>query len=225
MNISSSIRKPGSYTIIDDSGANNALPSTRQEMVIVAQRLATGTVAKNISKTIANSEQAATYWGAGSIMHRMAMAAFRQNPYLVLTGCAVDDNAAGVAATATITFAGAATGAGSASLLIGNDPISIAILAAMTPAQAATALAAEINKYVNLPVTASANAAVVTLTAKNKGTVGNLIGKYNATSSKYEPSISINAAGLTATVTGFTGGATDPADADVSAAYAALASK
>lgn len=224
MNISSSIRKPGSYTTIK-IGATNRLPSTRQEMVIVGQRLSSGTLAKNIPKAISGPEQAATYWGAGSIMHRMAMAAFKQHPYIIVSGCAVDDAAAGVAATATITFAGAATGVGIASLLIGNDQVSIAISDEMTPAQAATALAAEIAKYPDLPVTATAEAAVVTMTAKNNGTVGNLIGRYNATSEKHEPEITVTAPGLTTTVVGFTGGEGDPADADVSAAYAALASK
>jgi hypothetical protein len=99
-------QKTGSYTIIDTSGANNALPSTRQEMVVIGQRLASGSVAANIPTSISSPEQAAVFWGAGSIIHRMAMAAFKQYPYLVLTGCAVDDAEASIAATATFTFAG-----------------------------------------------------------------------------------------------------------------------
>lgn len=225
MSISSSILKPGSYTIIDSTGANNALPSTRQEMVIIGQRLATGSVAANIPTPLNSPEDAAAYWGAGSIIHRMAMAAFKQYPYLKLAGCAVDDAQAGIAATATITFSVEATGTGSLTALFGVDSITIAISSGSTPENVATAFAAEINKYVNLPFTATANGATVTLTFKNKGTCGNVLGKYDAATSQYLSEISISAPGLTCTVTGWTGGQNDPSETQMADAYAACASK
>lgn len=225
MSISSSIRKPGSYTSIDTSRSTNSLPSTRQEMVIVAQRLADGSVAANIPKPIISADQAASFWGAGSVIHRMVMAAFRQYPYLVLTGCAVDDAAAGIAATSTLSFAGESTGAGSVVARFGADTVVIAVSSETTPASVATAMAAEINKYVNLPFSASAAESVVTLTFKNKGTCGNYLGKFDATTSKYLADVFCSAPGLTCTATGWTGGENDPSDAQMSAAYAALASK
>jgi phage tail sheath gpL-like len=194
-------------------------------MVVIGQRLASGSVAANIPTSISSPEQAAVFWGAGSIIHRMAMAAFKQYPYLVLTGCAVDDAEASIAATATFTFAGQATGAGFITAIFGADTVTITIASGATPANTATAFAAEINKYINLPFTATANAAVVTLTFKNKGTCGNYLGKYDAVTSKYMPEISISAPGLTCTVTGWTGGQSDPSDIQMTNVYAALASK
>jgi phage tail sheath gpL-like len=221
MSISTSIRKPGPYTEIDANGANNSLPSTRQEIVIIAQRLTSGSVAQNIPIPVVGPNQAATYFGAGSIAHRMAIALFKAYPYASLTICGLDDSGTGVAATATITIANAATSSGVLDAYIGNDRVSIAISSGDAAAAIATKLSAEINKYVNLPVTATVNAAVVTLTAKNKGTCGNVIGRFNPTSSKYEPEIIITAGAVTASVVGFASGANDPA---MDTAFAALAS-
>lgn len=208
--ISLSIRKPGAYTDIDDTGASNSLPSTRQNLLIIAPRLSSGAVAANVPVAISSPAQAAANWGAGSIMHRMALAAFEQYPYAAVTGCAVDDAGGGVAAAATVTLSGTATGAGTLLCEIGLDTVSIAIASGDTAVAVATNLLAELAKYAALPITATRNQAVLTLTAKNKGTVGNLIGKYNGTSHNHEPIVTITAAGITAVVAGFTGGATDP---------------
>lgn len=220
--ISESIRKPGAYSEIVRSTGAAPLPSKRMEMVIIGQRLATGSVLANQPKTLSGPGQAATYWGAGSIIHRMVIAAFRANKNLVLTGCAADDAAAGVAATCTMTVTGPATSVGVVTVIIGIDTVAIAVSSAMTATQAATALAAEINKYADLPVTAAASEAVVTLTAKNKGTCGNNIGRYSSVDSKHAIDVTSTAAGLTVAKTGFTGGASDPVLDD---AYAALAGK
>jgi phage tail sheath gpL-like len=195
------------------------------EMVIVAQRLSTGLVGANVPAAVSSPEQAASYWGAGSILHRMIIAAFRAYKNLVLTGCGLDDAAAGVAATCAVTFTGTATAPGVASVAIGIDTVNIAISTGVTAAQAATALAAEINKYPSLSVTATANLTVVTLTAKNNGTCGNSIGRYITTVgdpavNKHAVDVAVTAAGLTIARTGFSAGATDP---ETDGAYAALA--
>lgn len=69
---------------------------------------------------------AATYFGRGSLAHRMVMAALRANPYMDLTVCALDDGA-GAAAAGTVTFATVPTGSGVATLYIGNDRVEIAV--------------------------------------------------------------------------------------------------
>ena len=223
MSISKSIRKPGAYSEIDTSGANNSLPSTRQEMVIIAQRLAAGTVAAHIPKSVVSADQAADYWGAGSIMHRLVKTAFEAYPYLVLTGCALDDAVAGVAAAAPVTFAGTATAPGTVEWKYSKrESVVIAVSKGQTASEVAAALVAEVAKYPAYPVTASAADAVVTLTAKNKGTCGNFIGKYNASTTKYDPDVVSMVDGITVTTTGFTGGATDPG---MDLAFAALLSK
>lgn len=222
MTISKSIRKPGSYSEIDAAGANNALPSTRQETVFIAPMLAAGTKAANQPFSVSSGNQAAEFWGAGSIMHRMVRAAFKKNPYLVLTGVGLEDAGAGIAATSTLTFAGKATAPGTVTYKCGIDVVSIAYATDDDADAVVAALAAEIAKYTMLPVTADASTALLTLTAKNKGTCGNYLGKYNASDEKYYPEVIITGAGITVAVTGFSSGETDP---DMTTAYAALVSK
>lgn len=171
-NIPSTIRKPGAYFEFNTTLAVNSLPANVQPTLIIAQRLAAGTVAALIPTRIYSTNDAATYFGRGSLAHRMVMAALRANPYMDLTVCALDDGA-GVAASGTLTFVNAATGAGVVSLYIGNDLVEIAVAATDAVGTIATALAAAINDRADLPVTAAANLGVVTVTARNKGLVAN----------------------------------------------------
>jgi len=171
-NIPSTIRKPGAYFEFNTTLAVSSLPANVQPTLIVAQRLAAGTVAALLPTRVYSSADAATYFGRGSLVHRMVMAALKANPYLDLTVCALDDGA-GAAATGTITIANAATGSGVLSLFIGNEKVEVAIANGAAVAAIATALAAAVNNLADLPVTAAAALGVVTLTARNKGTVAN----------------------------------------------------
>ncbi len=199
-NIPSTIRKPGAYFEFNTTLAVNSLPANVQPTLIVAQRLTAGTVAALLPTRVYSSNDAATYFGRGSLAHRMVKAALKANPYLDLTVCALDDGA-GAAATGTVTIANAATGSGVLSLYIGNDLIQIAIASGNAVAAIATALAAAVNNLPDLPVTATANLGVVTITARNKGLVANQI--------DLEASITANI-GSTVTVAAMTGGTIDP---------------
>ncbi|MCL2219330.1 MAG: phage tail sheath subtilisin-like domain-containing protein [Chitinispirillia bacterium] len=207
--ISESIRRPGSYNEIT-VGAMGGLPSMRQDMLIIAPRLADGTVAAGVPAQVTSPAQAAEFWGAGSIMHRMAWAAFRQYGSLSLTGCAVDDASTGVGASAAITFTGSADATGQVTLWVGTDRIPVRVdrfvdgLAGGTPVKIASDLADQVNARPDLPVTAYANGAVITLTAKNKGTTGNFLGQ------KGKPAVDCDVPGIEAATTAYTGGAGDP---------------
>lgn len=215
------IRKPGSYTKINAAGGNTALPSTTMKIAIVAPMLASGSKAANVPVEVFSPADAGLYWGKGSILHRMIKALFRAYEYASVTGVGVLDDAAGVPAAFVITLTGTATGSGTFSIRIGADKaISVAVPIDATPTATATRIADEINKYVDLAYTASNAAGVITLTAKNDGTPGNWIGKYNPTNTRWEPELSIDAAGQTVALTSVTAGSNDP---DCSSAYAALA--
>lgn len=172
--IPSSIRKPGAYFEFNTTLAVNSLPANVQPTLIIAQRIAAGTVAALVPTRVYSTADAATYFGRGSLAHRMVMAALRANPYMDLTVCALDDGA-GAAAAGTVTFATVPTGSGVATLYIGNDRVEIAVASGATVDALATALAAAVNNLSDLPVTAAAALGVVTLTAKNKGLVANQI--------------------------------------------------
>jgi phage tail sheath gpL-like len=198
--IPSSIRKPGEYFEFNTRLAVRTLPANEQRMLIIAQRLTAGTVAALVPTRVFSDTEARNYFGAGSMAHLMCRAAITANPHLDLTVCALDD-AAGTSATWTITIANAATKAGALKLWIGNRYVEIAIASGDANTAVATALNTEIGKYEDFPVTAGVAAGVVTLTARNKGTVANDL------DITYEL---VNVTGTTVTVAVGVAGATNP---------------
>ncbi len=204
--IQSSIRKPGKYFEFNTKLAVRTLPNNLQKLLIIAQRLAVGTVAALVPTQVFSDAQAADYFGNGSQAHLMCRAAIKANAYLDLTVCALDDGA-GVAATGTVTIANAATSTGTLKLWIGNQKVEISIVTGDAATAVATALKAELDKYPDLPVSAAVNAAVVTLTAKNKGLVAHQI----------DVTYELTAKGTTATIVALANGTIDP---DISTALA-----
>ena len=171
--IPSSIRKPGKYFEFNTKLAVRTLPQNRQTLLLIGQRLPSGQVAEKVPVDISSDTDAAVFFGSGSILHLMAKAAIKANPYVALSGIALDDSSGGVAAGGSITVNGLATASGTLTLWIGYQYLEILV----TTGDTANAIAAAINTAINaadsLPVTSSVNGAMVTVTAQNKGTVGN----------------------------------------------------
>ncbi len=204
--IPSSIRKPGKYFEFNTKLAVRTLPNNLQKMLIIAQRLTAGTVEALVPTQVFSDAQAAEYFGNGSQAHLMCRAAIKANAYLDLTVCALDDGA-GVAATGTVTIANAATSTGTLKLWVGNQKVEISIVTGDAATAVATALKAELDKYPDLPVSATVNAAVVTLTAKNKGLIAHQI----------DVTYELTAKGTTSTIVALANGTIDP---DISTALA-----
>lgn len=205
-----SIRKPGKYFEFNTKLAVRTLPANKQKVLIVGQRLAAGSVAELVPTQVFSDSQAADNFGQGSIAHLMVKAAIVANPYLDLTVIAQNDAATAVNAAGSLTIGGPATGSGSIKLFIGNKMVEVGIASGDTAAEIAATLNAEIAKYPDLPVSVAVNDPDTTkldVTAKNGGTLGNLIGITTEVSAK----------GVSATIVSMTGGATDP---DISAALA-----
>lgn len=198
--IPSSIRKPGKYFEFNNSLAVRTLPSNLQRVLIVAQKLAAGTAAVNEIVQVFDAETAAALFGRGSQAHRMVKAAIKANPYLQLFAMPIADSGTGVAATATITITGPATSAGSVAVNAMGTELVVPVANADSVNTIATAIAAAINAVPDLPVTANAALGVVTLTARNKGLVGNYL-KVSATAA---------ATGITAVATAFANGLNNP---------------
>lgn len=171
--IPNNYRVPGTYIEIDNTRALRGLTDWPTKVVLIAQRLAAGTVAALIPTRLSTASQAATFFGRGSQLAHMAEAYFRQGRGLETWAIAIDDPGASVAATGTFTFAGTSTAAGAVSLLIGGRRVDVAVAAATAAAAVATAAAAAINANLDLAVTATAATNVVTVTARNKGLLGN----------------------------------------------------
>ncbi|HGE8473122.1 TPA: phage tail sheath C-terminal domain-containing protein [Serratia marcescens] len=207
--IPSSIRVPGQYLEFNTRLAVRTLPGNPQKVLLIGQMLDSGTTAPLQAVDVFSDEQAAVYFGRGSIAHLMAIAAITSNSYLQLQVIGVSDATAGKAATGTVTIGSTATGSGTVSVWIGATRVDVAIDAGDTAAAIATALVTAITQQSNLPVTAAATAAAVTLTARNKGEAGNdIVLQAQSTAS-----------GATVTVVAMTGGEVDP---DIAPALAAV---
>lgn len=200
-NVPSTIRKPGIYTEFNTKMAVNTLPANLYNVIVIGQRLAAGTVAANTAVDIFSDDEAAVYFGRGSIAHLSVRAAIEANRYLSLQAIALDDAGAGVAASDTVTITGPATSNGALRLEVDDQVVDIAIASGDTANAIAAALNAQAALQPDLPVTATVLAGVVTLTAKNKGTLGNAI--------KVAVTLS-GASGVAAAVVAMSGGLNDP---------------
>ena len=199
--IPSSIRKPGKYFEFNTKLAVRTLPANLQRMLIIAQRLTTGTVAQIIPTKVFSDAEAAAYFGNGSIAHLMVRAAIKANAYLDLTVCALDDSATNpVARVQTLALTGPATSTGVLTLYVGNVRYEVGINSADTATIVGAALAAALANDPALPFTCVHTTGTLVFTAKNKGTVANQI----------DFLCTITATGLTAVSTATTAGSVDP---------------
>lgn len=211
-----STRVPLFYAEVDASQAGTPVADVYPAL-IVAQRLSTGTVAAGVLTRVFGADQAATYFGRGSIAHRMVHAYRANDPTGELWVIALDDDGSGVAATGEIEITGAATADGILSIYIAGQLVSVSVADEDTATEVGDAIAAAINAATDLPVTASNTDGTVTITARNAGTPGNAIDirlNYLGPEGGEE-----TPAGLTVAITAMASGATD---ATVTAAITAI---
>jgi phage tail sheath gpL-like len=169
------IRVPGQYIEFDNSRAVGGLPTIHHKILVIGQRLSTGTVAEAVPTRILSAAQAEQAFGRGSQLASMLAALKTANAYTECWAIALDDDAGGTAATKTITVTGPATADGTISLYIAGRRIQAAGTSGDAQNDIAAALEAAIDLMTDLPVTASVASNVVTLTARNKGVNGEYI--------------------------------------------------
>jgi phage tail sheath gpL-like len=167
------IRVPGSYVEFDASKALSGMPSVPLKILVIGQRLATGAVAALTPVRITNAAEAVAAFGRGSML-AMGIAALKAvNDKTECWAIGLADDGAAVAAAGTITVTGPATAAGTIALYIGGKRLTIGVASGDTANAIAAAIEAKIDADLDLPVTAAVAGAVVTVTARNKGTAGN----------------------------------------------------
>lgn len=170
-NIPSGIRVPLFYAEVDNSAAFT--PSDVYQTLIFGQMLSTGTATAGKPITISTKSMAIKLFGRGSMLARMVSAYRDVDTFGQLVVIPLADDASGVSATGTVTISGTATESGALNVYIGSTRVQAVVAEDDTAAEIATALANEITAIKDLPVTASAAEGVVTLTARNAGTLGN----------------------------------------------------
>jgi phage tail sheath gpL-like len=205
-NIPANLRVPLFYAEVDNSQANSGAQT--QRTLIIGQITASGNGVVNVPVLGQGVSDAKAKGGLGSMLALMTDAYVRADDFGEVWFLPLADAAGGVAATGTVLIAGTPTATGVISLYIAGQLLSLTVTTGELAADIATALAALVNSSSNLPVTAAATTATVTLTAKNKGLGGNEIDlRLN-----YQGSSSGEAvpAGLTLTLTQMASGATNP---------------
>lgn len=211
------IRVPGVYIETDNSRAVGGLPAIHHLILVMGQRLTSGTVAKEIPVRITNKAQGEAYFGSGSQLSAMINALKTVNDYTETWAVALDEDGAGQAAAGAVVIGGTISSAGTLCLYIGGRRVRVAVAASEATTAVATALAAAINAITDLPVTAAVdgvNSSKVNITCRWKGESGNAIDlRVNYYQSEKLP------AGMTATITAMTGGTANP---DIDDAIAAI---
>lgn len=201
--IPATIRQPLFYAEFNNTAAGTAQPV--QRTLIIGQ----STVAQPATPAYVPSVAAAqSSYGAGSQLTLMIAAYLLNDPAAQLWVLPLADAAGSTAATGTIAISGTATANGTLALRIAGTLVPVGVASAQVASAIATAVATAINAVTSLPVTASASSGNVTLTAANKGTLGNdipvVLNYLGAQGGESTP------AGLTVSVTGMANGATDP---------------
>jgi phage tail sheath gpL-like len=204
--IPSNLRVPLFYAEVNNSQANTGGQS--QRALIIGQITSAGAAPANIPLRCLGAADAITQGGAGSMLALMAQAYLANDPFGEVWYLPLADAGGSTAATGSIAFTAAPTAAGTISLYIAGQLVSIPVTAAQATTSIATAVAAAINALTSLPVTAVASTSSVNLTAVNKGLAGNDIDirmNYRGASSN-----ELTPTGLTYTITAMASGATNP---------------
>lgn len=168
--VPSDLRVPLFYAEMDNSQANSSSGDAMRTLLI--GHALNGAEAGQLRLHAGLSEVTATY-GAGSMLARMYRSFRAGNPFGEVWCMAIAEPAAGAAATGRITITGTALAAGTLVVYLAGQRVQVGVGLNDPASTVATALAAAINAADALPVTAAAEAAVVTLTARHKGVTGN----------------------------------------------------
>lgn len=199
------LRTPGTFIEVDNSQAVTGLSILRPRVLIVGQKLTSGTAAINTRRLISDIALVDGLFGRGSQLANMCRGFRAANLTTELYAMPLVDLVAGTASTGTITFAGTATLAGTQPAYVGGRRYRTGVTIGMTAAALATAVAATVNADPDALVTAAAASATVTFTARHKGLCGNEIDlRTTYYSDDAQP------AGITATVVTMAGGTGNP---------------
>lgn len=196
--------EPGTFLEVRPNYADVGILPYPARVLIVGQKLAGGTLAEGQVRQVTRAGEAEQLFGAGSIGAEQVNAFRKANTVTPLFVTALEDAAGAVKAAGTVTFAGTVPAATVLRFRINNRQVRITAGTGDAVADMASALADAINAETALPVTAAAAAAVVTVTCRHGGEVGNEIDLRIDAKAQPVPD------GLTVTIAGMSNGAGNP---------------
>lgn len=222
-NIPSNLRNTGVFAEVDASQANTG--QQLQTTLLIGQMLSTGSATPNVPIISTSVVDAQVNFGVASMLSNMLTQYTMTDPTGEVWLLPLLDAEEGATGSATITFGSSpsaqdATQNGVLALYIAGVSVPVGVIAGATNAAIATNVAAAINAVITLPVTATVNTNVITLTAVHAGVAAsdadirfNYLGALNNEST---PS------GLNITVVPMSGGDLDP---DITDALSNLSSQ
>jgi len=213
--IPTTLRVPFTYVEFDNSRALQGSSTQPYKTLLIGQKLTAGSEPELTVKTITSEAQAITLYGLGSSIHRSVAAYLANNSVTELQVIAIDDLAAGVNATGSLSVTGPATADGVINLYVGSQKIIVGVTSGDTAVEIAAAIVAKLPSSSSYPISAAVNgtnAYIADLTAKHKGEIGNVDVRVNYLDSESLP------AGVGITITGMASGAGNPDMAEVIAA-------
>lgn len=211
-NIPNNLRVPGAYVEIDNVRATGGLVTQAHQIVVFGQMLSTGEATANELIEVFSKEQAETYFGRGSMLSLMVESIYENQTTMRVICLPIEDAVGAGKAQGTITATGTATANGTISLLVGGESVRVPVLKDDDATAVATAINTAITANTNLPVESSSALGVVTLDARNGGTVGNDI--YLKLNYNGPANGEILPAGIGVSIVDMAGGATDVDIAD-----------
>nr|DAJ51208.1 MAG TPA: tail component [Caudoviricetes sp.] len=212
-NVPSGILVPLFYAELDNSAANTA-QSTLVTLLIGQMTAGKAEALKPV--LVSSAAQGYELFGHGSQLGVMN-AAYRANNTVGEVWAIPLADPSGTKASATVTFTGTPTEAGTVSLYVNGHRVQAGVALTDTVTEIAANVSAAVNAQTDLPVTASASSGVVTFNAKNAGLAGNdftlTVNLQGYAAGEVLPE------GIAAEATGFSGGTGTP---DLAAAIKAM---
>ena len=216
-NIPDDIRVPLVWIDIDNSMAMSAAPAQSRKILVLGQQVATASAEPLALNRITGDSMADDFYGRGSMLAEMLKIQRKGNSYTETWAMGLGDVSAGSEATASITVVGDATVAGTLALLINGVSVQVGVAKGDSAEAVAQSIITAITAKTATQVSAAVDgekATAVVLKVNWKGVTGNDCDvRLNYYPGEKTP------AGISVTLTPFTGGAGTP---DIQAVVAAL---
>jgi len=185
-------------------GAAQDVPTADQKVLIVGQMLTGSATAGQVSRNVGDSNlEINNLFGRRSHVAGVTRRFKVINKRTQLDVLPLADAGGAVDGTASVVFTGTATAAGRIFVSAGSQNLhryAVDITVGQTAAQVATAVEALFDADADAPFTAATSTATVTFTAENGGTLSNF----------WAMRVEGSVAGISYTLNGWSGGATDP---------------
>src|SRR5665213_2033672 len=169
-------RVPFAYVEFDSSQAQQGPTIQPYKLLVLGMKIAAGTAVADVPVKVTSYAQAKALFGDGSMIQGQLKQIFNNNKSTEVTVIPQSADSAGVVAAGKLSFTGPATAAGTLSLLIAGQKITVGVASGDTATAIATAVQAALALVTELPVSAAidgTNTYEVDLTAKAKGLYGN----------------------------------------------------